>query len=138
MTTYHASIASILAGALLFASGCGDGKQPVYPVEGKVLWKGKAPTGAQVVFHPAGSIDKDALRPAGQVDQDGKFVLTTFSANDGAPEGEYEVTVQWWVSPGPDMPAVNKLPSAYGRPQSSKLRATVTAGSNQIQAFELK
>jgi hypothetical protein len=130
--------ACLLLSGSLVAAGCSDGKTPVYPVEGKVLWKGKPPAGAQVVFHPIGSPNKDALRPAGQVDTDGKFVLTTFAAKDGAPAGDYEVTVEWWVSPGPDLPAVNKLPTLYGRTQSSKLRATVSAGTNQIQPFELK
>jgi hypothetical protein len=123
---------------LVLAAGCSDGRKPVYPVQGQVLWKGKAPAGAQVVFHPVGQTDKESLRPAGQVDKEGKFNLTTFSAGDGAPAGDYEVTVDWWESPGPDMPAVNKLPAAYGKQKSTKLRATVAAGPNQLQPFELK
>jgi hypothetical protein len=124
--------------ALVLAAGCSSGKTPVYPVEGVVRWKGQIPEGAHVVFHPAGKTDRDTIRPAGQVGRDGKFVLTTFAAGDGAPAGDYEVTLEWWVSPGRDLPAVNKLPDAYRRPMSSRLHVKVIEGSNQLQPFELK
>jgi hypothetical protein len=123
---------------LLAATGCSDGRRTVYPVDGSVTWKGKIPAGAQVVFHPVGRTDKDAIRPTGQVDEEGHFTLTTFSAGDGAPSGQYDVTVVWWVSPGKSQPAVNKLPAAYARPDTSGQRITVSAGANNHQTINLK
>jgi hypothetical protein len=131
-------IGSFAIGILVFVAGCSATKTPVYPVQGSVRWKAIVPEGAQVVFHPVGKIDNDTIRPTGQVDRDGKFVLTTFAAGDGAPAGEYEVTLEWWVSPGRDLKAVNKLPDAYRRPETSRLHVTVVQGSNQLQPFELK
>ena len=127
----------LLACLLLVPTGCSGG-QSVYPVQGQVRWKNQIPEGAQVVFHPVGKADKDIIRPTGQVDQDGKFTLTTYAAGDGAPAGEYEVTVEWWVSPGRDLPAVNKLPASYARTASSPLHVKVVQGSNVLQTFELK
>ena len=123
---------------LIVPTGCSSGRPAVYPVQGQVRWKSQIPVGAQVVFHPVGKSDKDVIRPTGQIDRDGKFTLTTYAASDGAPAGEYDVTVEWWVSPGRDLPAVNKLPAKYARPASSQLHVTVAQGSNSLQTFELK
>src|ERR1700722_7991995 len=73
--------------ALVLIAGCSSGRTPTFPVQGQVRWKGQVPAGAQVVFHPAGGAAKDAIRPTGQVDSEGKFTLTTFAAGDGAPAG---------------------------------------------------
>jgi hypothetical protein len=117
-------------------AGCGGAAHdPVYPVHGQVLFQGKPAAGAQVVFHPVGKIDP-TVRPSGQVDSTGKFTLTTHAAGDGAPPGEYEVTVELWVSKN-DNPAVNQLPWRYQQARSSGLRATVTAGESQLPAFKL-
>jgi hypothetical protein len=125
--------------AFCLATGCGgDGRKPVFPVEGQVLWKGKPPVGAQIVFHPVGQTGPDALNPAGQVDSQGKFTLTTYKANDGAPAGDYQVTIDHWESPGRDLPAVNKLPPEFSRVASSGLSAKVVEGPNQLPTFELK
>lgn len=118
------------------AAGCSDSRQPVFPVQGSVVFSGKPPTGAQVVFHPVGKSGIDAVRPSGQVDAEGKFSLTTFKAGDGAPAGDYEVTVEQWVSKN-DNPAVNMLPARYLLTRTSGLRATVAAAENEIPTFKL-
>jgi hypothetical protein len=128
----------LLITASAWAIGCGSGRPPVYPVQGQVRWKKQIPEGAHVVFHPVGKTGTDVVRPAGLVDRDGKFVLTTYAAGDGAPAGDYDVTVEWWVSPGRDLPAVNKLPAAYARAESSRMQVKVVPGTNELQPFELK
>ena len=130
----------LLSLTLAFIAGCGDGgnagREPVYPVQGQVLLEGKPAAGAQIVFHPVGNNSLAAIRPSGQVDSTGKFTLTTHAAGDGAPAGEYEVTVELWVSKN-DRPAVNQLPARYQRTRSSGLHATVAVGENQLPAFKL-
>jgi hypothetical protein len=123
---------------LLFGAGCsGDTNPPRWPVEGQVLFDGKPPVGAQVVFHLAGNDSAGTLRPTGQVDSDGKFKLTTVAANDGAPEGDYDVTVEWWESKN-DRPAVNRLPARYQQSKRSGLHARITAGApNTLPTFKL-
>jgi hypothetical protein len=141
--------ASLLCVAVLIfvgagCSGNGD-RKPVYPVRGRVLFDGRPPAHALVIFHPLGAEGKKAARPSATVGSDGTFTLRTYDANDGAPAGEYAVTVEWWLSTatsasheGDSTPPVNRLPSRYARTKTSGLRVRVGAGDNQLAPFQLK
>jgi hypothetical protein len=123
---------------------CGRSDRPaVAPVEGRVLFEDKPAQHALVVFHPVAGT-ADAPRPTGRVGADGTFSLTTYDAGDGAPPGEYAVTVEWWLTPGSkanpagyDAPPVNRLPPRYGKPETSGLRVRVEAGKNTLPPFKL-
>ena len=124
---------------------CSSGRRPVYPVRGQVLVKGKPAFHAQVTFHPVVDNSPEAVHPVGIVDEEGSFTLTSYKQGDGAPEGEYLVTVQWFLatkprnaSAGDDYTTVNHLPARYGRPESSGLRATVRKGDNELPLFSLE
>src|SRR5262249_26797207 len=115
-------------------------RKPTQPVQGKVYFEGTPAANAQVVFFLPSADGKSYTR-AGHalVEADGSFTLTTYTANDGAPVGDYAVTItlrtpQWddQGKPGP-----NQLPPRYGRPQSSGLQAKVKEGTNEF-TFELK
>src|SRR5215475_11519546 len=71
----------------------------VYPARGQVLFEGEPTPHALVVLHPVSAENKETPRPQGKVDADGAFTLSTYDAGDGAPAGEYVVTVQWLLSP---------------------------------------
>jgi len=82
------------------AVGCsGNGKPATVPAGGKVMFKKTKPAaGAMVVFHPTSPEFEKRIggKPtARKVNDDGTFTLTTYEDGDGAPEGEYGVTVQW-------------------------------------------
>src|SRR4051794_21088336 len=83
------ALATVLAGCSRPA-----GRVPVYPVAGRVAVTGEVPEGALVVLHASQGDAKD-LRPSGKVFKDGSFRVTTYDADDGAPAGEYKVTVHW-------------------------------------------
>src|SRR5438309_11518461 len=88
-------------------AGCGDAappRAPVHPVTGKVLVNGRPAEKAMVVFHPLGTADPRALKPLGTVGADGTYRLTSYLTGDGAPEGEYAVTVVWPGGPPPKAP----------------------------------
>jgi hypothetical protein len=126
----------------LLASSCGGRKQaPVYPVQGQVSVLGKPATGALVVFHPMGNEDPRAPRPSGYVREDGSFSLTTYTPDDGAPEGEYRVVISWTdpaARPDPASGEVpNRLPARYASPTSSGLSAKVEPGSENRAIFRL-
>jgi hypothetical protein len=116
-----------LALLLISLIGCrADQRKPVTPVQGQLLVDGAPAAHAIVVFHPvAGS--GDDIRPTGTVDEEGNFKLTTYTPDDGAPEGEYLVSVTWYRAKkaGNDYTTVNRLPDRYARPDTSRLRATV-------------
>lgn len=139
-------------------AGCSKGNQlgyvqheeQLFPVEGTVLVDGKPATNAVVILHrpdapsAGGSLPADPLtlppNPTGDCDEEGHFVLGTYLARDGAPAGEYLVTVSW-----KDPEARNRdgetypelLPGHYQDPRKSKLTAQVVAGENAPLVFEL-
>jgi hypothetical protein len=142
-------------GGLVVANlaGCSprDGGPPRVPVEVEVVHKGVPAAEAEVVFSPVGGGS-----PAfGRTGTDGKTLLSTFGANDGALPGTYQVMVSKKRLVGgtqiPDdydgpMPPpgyvepeeVNELPKKYASFATSGLEATVTegAGKNTFR-FEL-
>ncbi len=118
-----------------------DGRVPVYKVKGQVLCNNRPTEQALVVFHPVGDNPqlKD-VRPVGRVAPDGTFTLTTYTEGDGAPAGDYVVTVDWRrPNPGTDGADVGPslIPARYNVPTASNLKATVTTGSNDLQPFRL-
>ena len=126
----------------LLCSACGPGgRKPVYPVQGEVRVDGLAPAHAQIAFHPVGDAGPDAVHPVGVVDDQGRFTLTTYKAGDGAPPGEYRVTVAWFLAsgrPGDDGPAQNYLPARFGSAETTPLHAVVEKGPNALPAFLLQ
>jgi hypothetical protein len=133
--------AALAALTLAAAVGCGEGRIATYPTRGQVLVGGKPAAGAFVVFHPASNASPKAGRPSATAADDGTFELTTFEAKDGAPAGEYAVTVQWSKPkttplslPGPD-----QLKGRYGDPAKSGLKASVAARpQNDLEPFRLE
>jgi hypothetical protein len=114
-------------------------RKPTHPVRGKVFFEGSPPPQAYVVFQGTDPKDKRPVRADGPVEADGSFVLSTYTAYDGAPVGEYNVTVVWRKpfydaagKPGP-----NLLPERYAKAETSGLKATVKAGPNDV-VFELR
>ena len=115
--------------------------RPTIPVEGQVLVGGRPAEGVQVFFHPHDASQRG--KPRGVTDAEGRFRLRTYQDGDGAPAGEYAVTVYW---PGPDNPQVpvedrlppDRLGERFMSPKDSLLRATVTAGSTTLPPFEIK
>ena len=131
-----------LALAALCPACAKSGRKPVYPVQGQVLVKGRPAAQAQVTFHPLEDGGPDSVRPVGHVDAQGRFRLTTYAEGDGAPEGEYRVTVQWFLATraggSDEYQSVNYLPARYARAETSGLRATVTRGENDLPTIDLK
>src|SRR5215218_2643991 len=69
-------------------------KPTLYAVEGKVLVDGEPAENVNVAFHPL-SGDKTFVCPVGRTNSRGIFRLMTRSDGDGAPAGEYSVTLVW-------------------------------------------
>jgi hypothetical protein len=87
--------------ACCYLVGCNGSNPSTSPVSGVVTLDGKAVEGASVVFNPV----DPALRPAmGITDAQGKYVLGTFKADDGAMPGQYKVTVTKYWSEAGDSP----------------------------------
>src|SRR5438132_3037311 len=138
-----------LALAVTLCASCSGGK-PLYPVRGEVFFEGQPAAGALVVLHPLDDNSPAAIRPSGYVESDGSVNLTSYLTpsrivGDGAPAGEYIVTVSWLPSdvkedlskhPGSVLP--DKLGGRYGQPDSSKLRAKVLEQPTELPRIDLK
>jgi hypothetical protein len=140
------SPAAVLVIALTVVSsiGCGrakDERVPVFPVHGQIHFKGHAPNGAFIVLHPKNGATSKAPMPRATVCADGAFAFSTYDGADGAPEGEYVLTVQWnkHVKQGNDVVSgPNVLPPKYASPQTSDIKVTVAAIENQLKPIQLR
>jgi hypothetical protein len=137
--------AAVVAGLALFAAGCGGTNRPdPVPAGGKVTYrKSVVPVGALVVFHPPDPASEKRIggKPFAKVKDDGTFELTTYGESDGAPEGEYWVTIDW-RPPAKDSKfsigesgatGPSKLNPKYSNPQQPAIKVTVKKGdANQF------
>jgi hypothetical protein len=129
-----------VAAALALSVGCGRHAShvPLIPAASKLSYHGKPLAGALVVLvplHPAAGTA--ALRPSALTGADGTFRLSTYAAADGAPAGEYAVTVVYRVPPSGGTAdahtlALSTAPDSFGGryadPKTSRLRLKIDAG----------
>jgi hypothetical protein len=130
----------LVVAATLAAPGCPssaptfENRKPTHPVSGQVLVNDKPAAGAFVLFipvnEPAGSTDP---RPRAEASEDGKFKIFTYDADDGAPAGEYLVTVTW-----PGSETSDQLGGRYSDQTKSLLKVTVKEGPNDLPPFKLR
>jgi hypothetical protein len=124
--------------ATTIVAGCSQSELPVYPAVGHVTFENEWPLGTRVVLHPLSN--DSSIRPQGVVDALGNFRVTTFRDGDGAPPGEYIVTLVWhkFVIDGEDYkPGPNVLPPMYAEPATSPLIVEVAKKSNEFKPFTL-
>lgn len=117
--------------------GCGDGRLPTAPVSGVVTLDGKPVTSGAVVFTP------DHGWPAqGELDSDGRFVLSTYEEGDGAILGEHRIVVIAQTGDDPEehferppsKPIKSLVPDRYANKATSGLSYEVKPGeSNEVQ-----
>jgi hypothetical protein len=132
----------------LLASACGDsGKMKVYPVSGKVLYRGEPAAGAEVIFYKkSGDQAVATVQPAGRVQDDGSFRVTTFTDGDGAPAGEYGIGIVWRrpvdAKGNPVRKSGGLYPDFFGEFYASSVNpqfhTEVKPGTNELPTFELK
>lgn len=115
--------------------GCSGSAPPRYPVLGEVHANDVPLADALVVFHPQFATPPGQPKPLAITDAQGKFQLTTLQANDGAPPGDYCITVELQQErlSGEELTrdGPNLLPAKYARPETTPFRFTVTSGKNE-------
>jgi hypothetical protein len=127
---------------ILAAVGCSKSEShvPVHPVVGEIKFQGQPAAGAFVSLHPQNAAE-GVPNPRATVAKDGSFTVSTFEGNDGAPEGDYVVTVQWYkpVRQGPDLVGgPNVLPPKYSSATSSDIKIHIAAGENRLKPIQLR
>lgn len=147
----------VIGAAAIACNQTPEGRLPVHPVKGKVLYKGSPLAEALVIFEKEGAVSAGTttspssgpIRATGRTGADGSFQLMTYHGNDGAPAGDYLVGISstpprseggiFSKSPG----AVSKgnpdvLRGRYADPKTSGLKAVVKEQENEVPPFELK
>lgn len=133
----------LLVGSCLGCRRPGVDALPVYLVKGEVFVDGKPAEGAVIAFHPTERTEWKSATSRGIVNRDGAYSLTTYVANDGAPEGEYVITVYWperLINPdgeGDSLPA-DKLQHRFARSGKSNLRAMLGREPVTLARVDLK
>ena len=145
---FRARSAGVNAIALLVTAlslpGCGGQPRerlPVHPVAGQITLRGRPLANAFVVLHPKGSADPRAITARGQTDRSGRFQATTYVANDGAPAGEYAVTVvfhQLEKQGESFVPGRNILSPKIASPASTDISIRVAEGTNQLKPIDVR
>ena len=82
------------------------------PIRGsrQSLFHGQPAARAIVVLHPVNQSDPPRFPPRGVTGPDGAFVIGSRLTSDGAPAGEYAVTVVWPEEQNPNDPPENTPP----------------------------
>src|SRR5438552_10401366 len=120
----------LATGALMaLASGCGGNKGPVlYSVTGSVRINGEPAKDVNVMFTPFAPIEgvTSPLSPAAVTGDDGTFRLMSFKPGDGAPAGEYQVTVVYPMSRfNKHLNGIDRLKGKFATPTTSGLTVKV-------------
>ncbi len=129
---------------VLAVASCGGGpkRKLTYPTDGKLLIDGKPVGNVTVFFQPVGTDDKEPTRAFATTNPDGTFSLTTYDANDGAPEGDYIITLLYEPLDSPLARAKGKPPKIdkiYTDMATSPLRAKIEKKpKNQLEPFDAK
>ncbi|MCE9554448.1 MAG: hypothetical protein K8T91_13865 [Planctomycetes bacterium] len=141
----------VLVGGVLSAMtlvvGCGKPIPPrmkSYPVRGKLLVDGKPAERADITLHPKSPLKDEGgheLYPHATVAADGTFDVQTYVDGDGAPPGEYVITVIWPTithDGGDDLIGPDRLKNRYKNPKSPAATVVVEEHENTIPPIELK
>jgi hypothetical protein len=134
----------MMLGALVTLGGCGrsdTGREPTFPTRGAITFEGKPIGGAFLALHPRNPSPAGVPSSTAHVLPDGTFELSTYESGDGAPAGNYIVTVQWhklMKNHGDFVPGPNLLPRKYSSPDTSNIVIEVAAAANVLPVISLK
>lgn len=134
-----------IATILIFTLGCG-GEQPfrksTSPATGKITVDGKPPgSGIQIQCHPAAGLDAEhPTISSTECDAEGNFAISTYTAGDGLPAGEYTLTFTWqeFNVISRSYAGEDKLNGRYSDPATSQIKLSVKEGEkNDMGTIEL-
>jgi hypothetical protein len=141
----------LIAGICLVAAGCGEsGAVKVYPVKGKVMFKGKPLVGGgSIALVPL--TNQPGKTAGGRIADDGTFTLTTYKEGDGSMTGEFRVNVFQEVfkegknsgdgQPASraqaDVPPADRIPEICQDPKNSPLKLEVKAAPQEAVVIDI-
>lgn len=127
--------------AILSPAGCKkpppSDHLPTYPATGRVLVGGQPAAGALVqLWAVDGDLKRAGLCPHATVGDDGGFQLTTYSTGDGAPAGEYALTLKWPLLPPPGREqGPDRFRGFYADPKTPLRTVRILPAENELEAI---
>lgn len=121
--------------------GCHESQSSpsAFRVKGRLFVDDQLAAKACIAFCPVDKTKSQGRCPVAITQQDGSFELTTYAMKDGAPEGDYRVTVTW---PDESMPVDececvdpkqhDRLSGKYADPDTTSLLVTVLPKDKNI------
>ena len=134
MSAISFPLAILTLNLILVISGCGGSNSDLREVTGKVTLDDRPLSGASVDFYPVG----EGSSASGFTDENGEYQLSFSASEEGAPIGEYTVSISKERDEeddegdnDPDEGDIETLPHRYN--EDTELTAKVTAdGPNQF------
>lgn len=116
---------------------------PVYQVSGKILVNGEPAEHAQISLQPIKTPAKGerVIIPNAVALADGTFNVGTYTGSDGAPAGEYSITVIWptvTVEGGEEIFGPDRLKGFYRLPDNPLPKFTVQERDNEIPTIDIR
>lgn len=104
MNSVNQTISAGLVVLVVGLAGCGSDQFPVAKVSGVVLCNGEPVPGGLVYFEPQQTGTNAVVGKVGLgvIDEQGKFTVRTYGANDGAVVGMHNIKVDRGSGPGCD------------------------------------
>jgi hypothetical protein len=130
---------SLCACAVSCGSKLDYGSHPPHPVSGQILVNGQPADDANIVLYHVGAWEGRSAVPYAFTDEEGRFKLSTYGTDDGAPNGEYQVEVTWPAyrngrNIGPD-----RLDRKYENHKTNGLKVvTIEENTRELPPIELK
>jgi hypothetical protein len=121
--------AGVLAASLALLRNSGP---QLYPASGQVFCEGKPATGALVVFLPKDPTSPSTHVASARVGENGRYILGTHKAKDGALAGPYIVTI--WTRQS----LTTQVQAKYGKRETTPLTAIVEMGRTEVPAFHVR
>ena len=119
---------SAAVGLIAFSlTSCGGSDfHPVYPVTGRILVDSQPAAECLIYFNR--TFDDNHPRrvtPYALTDANGNFKVTSYITDDGCPEGEYVVTIEWRERSGlmnNNFEGIDRLDGTYAKVEANKAR----------------
>ena len=120
---------------LLILVGCSQEKLPIptQQISGRVLYDNKAAEGVAIYLGPiaAPTVPDIPANPHGVTDKDGRFIISTYGENDGAPKGKYQLMMMW-VDESSKLESKPERFFGWYDSVNSKIMVDITDGENVI------
>ena len=120
---------------LMLMSGCGKDKIviPTHQVSGRVLYNNVGAEGVTVYLGPidAPGVPDIPSNPHGITDKQGRFTISTYGEDDGAPIGKYQMMMIWADHDSKEESQTDKF-FAWFDAVNSKIMVEIKDGENKI------